>query len=192
MFTPTRRQKDAGDYRSALLRPRRHRGGVGGHSPGPRARRHRGVDAHALDVKGCTDFQRVLFRSPDPFLGALLGAVSKLQAFSCRRCRGNSSSVSSPTGSNVHCVVGPLAGGHVQHYRAKPHDIRGRVAGGRRVAFIPADQDGRYPLLPSLDALSFAYKTVFSYVSCADAGTERGCDQQRLPPRLGLRPTRTS
>jgi hypothetical protein len=48
----------ARNHWNALLRPRGHRGGVGGHGPGHRARRHRGVDDHARNVKGCTNYER--------------------------------------------------------------------------------------------------------------------------------------
>jgi hypothetical protein len=35
----------------ATVRPRGHRGGIGSHGSGHRARRHRGVDDHALGVR---------------------------------------------------------------------------------------------------------------------------------------------
>jgi hypothetical protein len=52
------------------------------------------VDDHAFSLKGRTNSQRVPYGSPGPFLIALVGAISKSKAESCRRRRGNSSSVS--------------------------------------------------------------------------------------------------
>src|SRR6266851_4854165 len=59
---------DAAYHWNAVLCSCSHRGGVGGHGPGYRTRRDRGVDDHAHGMKGCTAFQRVPFGSPGPFL----------------------------------------------------------------------------------------------------------------------------
>ena len=57
----------AGNHWSAVLCSCRHRGGVGGHGPGHRARRHRGVDDHARSVKGTQVLNGSPFGPWDPF-----------------------------------------------------------------------------------------------------------------------------
>ncbi len=93
-----RRTEDDANRWNAFLRPRGNRGSLGGHGRGFRARRYRGVDDHALSVKGCPNFHRVPYGSPGPILYALVAQFQNQRLKAAAAAEVTAAVSSSPAG----------------------------------------------------------------------------------------------